>query len=64
MLRSGGDKKILKMARSQCNLVLKINKLIKKFDGKARRDPGHGVRIHLFNFGPDIASLSILEVLN
>ena len=33
--------------RLHCNLVLKINKLIQKFDEKTHRDPGHGVRIHM-----------------
>ena len=36
--------------RSHCDLVLKINKLIQKFEEKTRRDPGHGVRIHIVNF--------------
>ena len=37
--------------RSHCDLVFKINKLIQKFDEKTRRDPGHGVRIHVSFIG-------------
>ena len=33
--------------RSHCDLVFKINKLIKTFDEKTPCDPGHDVRIHL-----------------
>ena len=50
-LRPGDDKKFTKIAsvstRSYCVLVLKINKLIKKFGEKTQRDPGHCVRIHI-----------------
>ena len=35
------------ITRSHCDLVFKLNKLIKKVYGKKRRDPGHGVCIHI-----------------